>query len=293
MKLFLHYLSSHKKFIAFFLLTGILFSVSFALYHLPVMAALYPFLLCLTVGLVLLVIDFTGFKKKHDLLSYLEQHTASLIQALPQADGILEEDYQALLRILQKEFQDADSHFARQISGDLFRIEQYVEMVMMFLRLGSTSTDYVIREYELTPILNQTIKKFAGEFILRRLTIHYEPVEATVLTDEKWLSFVIEQLLSNALKYTRKGGITIRYDAEKHTLHIEDTGIGIAPEDLPRIFENGYTGYNGRRDKKASGLGLYLCKTICDKLNHTLSITSTPDMGTEVSLTFPVKLTEM
>ena len=329
MKLFLRYLSSHKKSIAFFLLTGILFSVSFALYHLPVMAALYPFLLCLTVGLVLLVIDFTGFKKKHDLLSYLEQHTASLIQALPQTDGILEEDYQALLRILQKEFQDAetasetryqdmiayytlwahqiktpiaamkltlqyeDSHLARQISGDLFRIEQYVEMVMMFLRLGSSSTDYVIREYELTPILNQTIKKFAGEFILRRLTIHYEPVEATVLTDEKWLSFVIEQLLSNALKYTRKGGITIRYDAEKHTLHIEDTGIGIAPEDLPRIFENGYTGYNGRRDKKASGLGLYLCKTICDKLNHTLSITSTPDMGTEVSLTFPVKLTEM
>ena len=109
MKLFLRYLSSHKKSIAFFLLTGILFSVSFALYHLPVMAALYPFLLCLTVGLVLLVIDFTGFKKKHDLLSYLEQHTASLIQALPQADGILEEDYQTLLRELQKEFQDAET----------------------------------------------------------------------------------------------------------------------------------------------------------------------------------------
>ena len=132
-----------------------------------------------------------------------------------------------------------DSHLARQISGDLFRIEQYVEMVMMFLRLGSSSTDYVIREYELTPILNQTIKKFAGEFILRKLTIHYEPVEATVLTDEKWLSFVIEQLLSNALKYTRKGGITIRYDVEKHTTEKANDGIGI----VPWIYKKAYDYY--------------------------------------------------
>ena len=329
MELFGAYLKQRVKSILLMSGCALIYFVCFAMYHLPLRATIYPMILCLTLCIIYLILDFKRVKQKTEALQHIENVPEVLEEYLPSAESVLETAYQSVIHELRQKqqelqrtmnqnyqemtdyytvwahqiktpiasmrlhLQNEDSALSRQLLGDLFRIEQYVEMVMMFLRLGSTSTDYVIREYELTPILNQTIKKFAGEFILRKLTIHYEPVEATVLTDEKWLSFVIEQLLSNALKYTRKGGITIRYDAEKHTLHIEDTGIGIAPEDLPRIFENGYTGYNGRRDKKASGLGLYLCKTICDKLNHTLSITSTPDMGTEVSLTFPVKLTEM
>lgn len=179
--------------------------------------------------------------------------------------------------------QSEDTAFARRISEDLFRIEQYVEMVLCYLRLDSGSTDYIIREYDLDSIIKQAIKRFAPQFIRRRIQLFYEPVHASVLTDEKWLLFVMEQVLSNALKYTESGSITIVLEAPL-TLCIRDTGIGIAPDDLPRIFEKGYTGYNGRSDKKASGIGLYLCRRICKNLGHTIAALSSLDAGTEIRL---------
>ena len=107
-----------------------------------------------------------------------------------------------------------------------------------------------------------------------------------VLTDEKWLSFVIEQVLSNALKYTKEGCVSIYLDAVlPKTLIIEDTGIGIQPSDLPRVFERGFTGYNGRTDKSASGIGLYLCKKILTKLSHSISLESAVNSGTKVKIT--------
>ena len=179
--------------------------------------------------------------------------------------------------------QNEDTALSRKLSADLFRIEQYVEMVLTFLRLNSKSSDYVIKEYDLDSIIRQTVKKFAGEFIVRKLSLVYEPLNTTVLTDEKWLSFVIEQVLSNALKYTPAGSISITLEPYKR-LCIRDTGIGIAAEDLPRIFENGFTGYNGRSDKKASGIGLYLCKLICTNLGHTIKAESIVDEGTVISI---------
>jgi len=139
----------------------------------------------------------------------------------------------------------------------------------------------VIKEQNLDDIVKGAAKKFCIQFIRKKLRLSYEPLNETVVTDEKWLSFVVEQILSNALKYTREGSISIFMDSAKK-LCIRDTGIGIAPEDLPRIFENGYTGYHGRSDKKASGIGLYLCKRICDKLGHRISVISEPDKGTLV-----------
>ena len=132
-------------------------------------------------------------------------------------------------------------------------------------------------------IVRAAIRRFAGEFITRKLKLCYEPLNAACVTDEKWLLFVVEQVLSNALKYTREGSITITMEHPK-TLVIRDTGIGIAPEDLPRIFEKGYTGYNGRGDQKASGLGLYLCRTICRKLGHSITAESAPDEGTAIRI---------
>ena len=158
-------------------------------------------------------------------------------------------------------------------------------MVLMFFRLNSESTDYVIGESDLDTIVKQAVKKFAGEFIERRLTLVYEPLHTTVITDEKWISFVIEQILSNALKYTPSGNITIAMEQEKE-LCIRDTGIGIASEDLPRIFENGYTGYNGRTDKKASGIGLYLCRRICTNLGHGIKAESVVGEGTVIRIDF-------
>ena len=179
--------------------------------------------------------------------------------------------------------QNEDSALARKLTGDLFRVEQYAEMVLTYLRLDAGSTDYVFRTYDLDSIVKDAVKKFSSEFIGRKLRLVYAPLHTAVVTDEKWLSFVIEQVLSNALKYTRSGEISITLEAPQ-TLCIRDTGIGIASEDLPRIFEKGFTGYNGRSDKKASGIGLYLCRRICGRLNHTISVTSQVDVGTEVRI---------
>ena len=117
---------------------------------------------------------------------------------------------------------------------------------------------------------------------MRKLTLDYKPVDVSVVTDEKWLLFVIEQLLSNALKYTLSGSVSIYLEAPR-TLCIADTGIGIAPEDLPRIFERGYTGINGRDDKKASGIGLYLCRRICRSLGHSITASSSEN-GTVIRI---------
>lgn len=169
----------------------------------------------------------------------------------------------------------------RELKVELFRIEQYVEMVLYYLRTGGDSTDYVIKEYELDPVIRGAVRKYASQFIMKKLTVHYEGTEKRVLTDVKWLSFVIEQILSNAIKYTEKGSIAIEVSADNRLI-ISDTGIGIAEEDIPRIFEKGYTGYNGRVDRKSTGIGLYLCHKILCKLGHSISVESEPGTGTKV-----------
>ncbi len=156
-------------------------------------------------------------------------------------------------------------------------------MAMTYLRLDSDTTDYLFAECSLDKIVKDAVKKLSTEFILRKISLEYDPVSQTVLTDEKWLSFVVEQVLSNALKYTKDGSVKI-YMEEPLTLCVADTGIGISAEDLPRIFEKGFTGYNGRTDKKASGIGLYLCRRICDDLGCKISAASEIGVGTTVRI---------
>ena len=324
MELFLTYLKQRRKILGLFALFAAIHIVIFALYRLPAAAALYPTTLCAMIGLIAVIQDFRRVSRQHRSLSVIRSMADAMTLMLPEPEGIEDADYQEIIRLLCQEqsrrvsdmnlrYQDMmdyytvwahqiktpiasmrlhlnneDSPLARQLSADLMRVEQYVQMVLMYLRLDSDSTDYVIREQELDDIVRQAVRKFAGEFIARKLKLNYEPLDARVITDEKWLSFVVEQVLSNALKYTPSGSITICLEAPK-TLCIRDTGIGIAPEDLPRIFEKGYTGYNGRTDKRASGLGLYLCRRICDALGHKISIRSTPGVGTTVSISLSQK----
>ena len=180
-------------------------------------------------------------------------------------------------------FQGEDSALSRRLSVDLFRIEQYVDMVLVYLRLDSEYTDYVFKECNMDEVIKNSVKKFASEFIGRKLPLEYEPEDVTVVNDSKWLEFVIGQIISNSLKYTETGGIKI-YFKEPKMLVIEDTGIGIAEEDLPRIFEKGYTGYNGRTDGSASGIGLYLCRRICGNLHIGIQAESEVGKGTKIIL---------
>ncbi len=187
----------------------------------------------------------------------------------------------AAMRLLLQEQEDA---FSKEQQEELFKIEQYAKMALQYARLQNMSSDLVLKRYDVCQIVRQAIKSYSILFIGSGLSFSMEDFTCYIVTDEKWLSFVIEQLLSNALKYTHNGGIHISSDA--YTLVIEDTGIGISESDLPRVFERGFTGYNGRIDKKSTGIGLYLCRQILEKLGHTITITSKIGVGTKVTLGF-------
>lgn len=186
----------------------------------------------------------------------------------------------AMRLILQSEEQ---SGCVTALLQELFKVERYVEMVLGYLRLDSMSSDLRLERCSLHEIVTAAVKKFAPQFIYQKLSLEFSDFQNIVLTDEKWLGFVIEQLLSNALKYTKDGGVSI-YVETPDVLVIEDTGIGISEEDLPRVFERGFTGFNGRQGKNSSGLGLYLTKQILDRLQTKIEIRSKQDKGTKVLL---------
>ncbi len=173
-----------------------------------------------------------------------------------------------------------------ELERELFATEGYVGMVLGYLRLGSDQNDLVLRPTALDPVIRAEARRFARMFILKKLTLCYEGTDARPVSDAKWVGFILEQLLSNAVKYTPAGGrVTIAADGR--CLSVTDTGMGIRPEDLPRIFEKGYTGCNGRVEQTSSGLGLYLCAQAAKKLGCTIHASSTPGQGTRVELLFP------
>lgn len=175
-----------------------------------------------------------------------------------------------------------DEHSAA-LKQELFKIERYSEMALGFIRIESLNADFQFKQHAAYDIVRQAVKKYSTVFIYQRLSLELEPFPNRILTDEKWLLFALEQILSNALKYTKTGKITITMD-ENDVLSIRDTGIGISQEDLPRIFEKGFTGYNGRVNKTSTGLGLYLCKKVLTRLSNRIAIFSDKGRGTVVKL---------
>lgn len=333
MKLFFSYIGKCRKTIVFYIMACILFGITFFLYQLPLAPVLYAAGLTAFFGAIFFGKSFLSFQNKHKKLASLHKEISITLEHMPLYEEKVEEDYQELIRILYQEkqeitnqmngrytdlvdyytmwvhqikipiasmrlqLQNEDSHMSRELREELFRIEQYVEMVMMYLRLDSHSCDYVIHTCHLDEICRQAIRKFASSFIRKKIRMDFQETGALVLTDEKWLLFVIEQVLSNALKYTKPNG-TVRVSMDHETkeneiLCIRDTGIGIAPEDVPRIFEKGYTGYNGRSDKKASGIGLYLCRRICENLGHRIWAISAVGEGTVICIDLKKRKLEM
>lgn len=317
--LFFSYLRDRfRTLCAFFFLLAINL-LSFFLYRLPLEAVLYPSGLFLLCGCVALLIDFGRVRKKHLRLQTIKHRKASLIPSLENNGSVCESDYCEMIKELcaqtvalenaardrytqtveyftlwahqikipiasmQLSLQNEDTAYTRRLRAELRRIEQYVEMVLTYLRLESEESDYVFHTCSLDELLRENIRSFSAEFINRHLKLVYEPTNRMIVTDEKWFSFLIGQLLSNALKYTPSGEVRI-FMQDADTLCIRDTGIGIAEEDLPRIFDKGYTGYNGRIDRQASGIGLYLCRRICEKLSVGIRISSQVGEGTSVLL---------
>ena len=178
---------------------------------------------------------------------------------------------------------------------ELFRIEEYVSMALQYQRVSSTENDFVLEKVSVDGVIRDTIKKYAKIMIRRHIGINYSGTGQEVYTDGKWLAFMLEQILSNAIKYTPQGVVTIETAEEKDRffITIKDTGIGIKAEDLPRVFEKGYTGYNGHADKKATGIGLYLCRQMADKLGHTIRMESEIGKGTKVWIGFDLDYSDV
>lgn len=318
----LDYLKKRWKLILVFFLFAFLFFITFYLYQIPVEPVFYGTILCGVIGLLLLFYDFIQCRRKHLLLVKLRNCITVTKEELPITKDFLEKDYKELIHILFEdklnqsllaehnriELMDYYIMWAHQIKtpiaalrlliqsedldqnsillAELFKIEKYVEMVLQYLRMESMSSDMVLKKYFLDDIVKQAIRKYATLFIRKKISLDFSELDCTVLTDEKWLVFVIEQLLSNSLKYTKENGtIGIYMDKTRgKTLVIEDSGIGIHGEDIPRVFEKGFTGLNGRIDKKSTGIGLYLCKRILNKLSHTIEIESEVLVGTKIKL---------
>lgn len=219
---------------------------------------------------------------KKELLDYYGMWVHQIKTPIAALDILLQNTERMLYQLDEKEMmQKAIS--VSDMKMELFKIEQYVEMALNYLRVEDISSDLVFKKQELDDMVCQVIRKYAKIFISKKIKMDFKPTKACIVTDEKWFIFVLEQLISNALKYTKKGQISI-YMKEK-SLVIEDTGIGIPAEDLPRIFEKGFTGYNGRENKKSTGIGLYLCKNIMDKLQWNITVDSEVGSGTKIYLT--------
>ena len=345
MKLFLDYISKIKFYIILQLFPVMLAEIIFFLYQLPIEPMVYVTVFWLITGICACLNGFYRYRKKVEQLELIAAAPDINLSQMDSPVGQYERFQQEIMQQLnqmridvenasQKSSEDMTDYYtmwAHQIKtpifalrlllqesteenkeklSELFKIEQYVEMVLGYLRTEDMSSDLKLSRCSLDRIIRDQIHKYAGIFVSKKLTLTYESISQDVLTDEKWLGFVIGQILSNALKYTRTGGIriylekklsldtddvsiSIRNDGcnkvENLTLVIEDTGIGIRAEDIPRIFEKGYTGVNGRDDNRATGIGLYLSNKIMRKLGHRLYITSTEGKGTKVFLEFSVE----
>ncbi|WBW98120.1 sensor histidine kinase [Oceanirhabdus sp. W0125-5] len=183
------------------------------------------------------------------------------------------------------------SHVTREVLSELENIDNFVEQALFYARSEHVEKDYLIKEISLKKCVNSVIVANKHMFIQNRVQVELSNLEKTVYSDSKWIEFIINQLLINSVKYRSHSLPKIKIFAEEIkggvSLVIEDNGIGIAESELPRVFEKGFTGSSGRNNNKSTGIGLYLCKKLCDKLGLIINITSKENEYTKVSISFP------
>ncbi|WP_314160449.1 sensor histidine kinase [uncultured Gemella sp.] len=321
MEILKSYLKKNIKVYILFVVFIAIFFIMFYLYNLPLEALIYTGSFCFFAALIASFLDFVNYRESYKKLKFLEQNILNDLDVLPKSldtridyyHKIIEKLYEELEKLTQENRQkntdmvdyysmwvhqiktpiaamnfllDNEEVDQKNLQQELFKIERYVEMVLTYIRLDSTSSDYVITKINLDEVVKDSVKKYATIFINKKIKLNYVSHETMVISDKKWLSFAFEQILGNSVKYTSTGGEIIIETCE-NKLIVEDNGMGIKEEDLPRIFEKGFTGFNGRYEKKSSGLGLYLCKKTLDKLGHHIEISSKVGEGTRVEITFP------
>ena len=321
MEILKSYLKKNIKVYILFVVFITIFFIMFYLYNLPLEALIYTGSFCFLASLIASFLDFVNYRESYKKLKFLEKNILNDLEDLPKSLDIRIDYYHKIIEKLYEELEkstqenrqknidmvdyysmwvhqiktpiaamnfllDNEEVDLKNLQQELFKIERYVEMVLTYIRLDSISSDYVITKINLDEVVKDSVKKYATIFINKKIKLNYVSHETMVISDKKWLSFAFEQILGNSVKYSRADGeITIK--TYENRLVIEDKGIGIKEEDLPRIFEKGFTGFNGRYETKSSGLGLYLCKKTLDKLGHHIEISSKVGEGTRIEITFP------
>lgn len=183
-----------------------------------------------------------------------------------------------------------NNEVTRKIDMQIDKIENFVEQVLYYSRSDEVGKDFIIKEINLNEIVKKVIKRNFKDFISKKIKLQLEPIDETVFSDTKWIEFILNQILGNSIKYSKAEGILIKIEAKSINnfvvLTIEDNGVGIIDRDIERVFDKGFTGENGRKFGKSTGMGLYLCKKLCDKLSLGLKIQSEEGKGTKVSIIF-------
>lgn len=318
-QILLSYIRAHIGVALFLAGSAAVFAVVLFLSGLPAEPVRYAALLCAVGGVICALPGYLQYRRRYKAAELALQGLPEAVDRLRAPSGAVEEAYDAALRRLcamlaksetdrqrqrienadyftmwihqiktpiaamQLILREQDDARSRELLAELFRIDQYAEMALTYARLESPTTDLVLRRCAVEPIVRSVVRQYAGQCVRRHVALRCEIEPVCALTDEKWLAFILGQLLSNAVKYTENGTVTVRVTKEL-VLSVSDTGIGIAPEDLPRIFEKGFTGYNGRAGRKSTGLGMYLSRCAAEKLGHRISVQSAPGQGTTVSV---------
>ena len=309
---FLAYIRSRSRFFAFILsLTGLLFLFEI-LFDKQGHYFNYFFLLSSIFTFIFLIWDFwVEFQRYRKELLYgereakspmevlltekLEKSESELYQKKSDAENRYNDlvDYYTLWvhqiktpiaasKLLVSEVEDRQ--LKQQLEQEIFKIDSYTNLVLQYLRLESFHDDLVLKKENIEDLVKEIVRKYALFFIQKGLSVNLHDLDRSIVTDKKWLLVVIEQILSNSLKYTNAGGVEIYMEGPD--LCIKDTGIGIKNSDRLRVFERGFSGYNGRMTQQSSGLGLYLTQKISQALGHQIRIESELGQGTTVRIQF-------
>ena len=281
----------------------LLFALIFFLFTLPFSA------FGLALGIVLLVISihwwikYLGFKKDERLKETIDNLENELTEVKNQQVEYRNdvESYfltwvhqiKTPITASQLLLERNEENVVNRVRQEIVQIDNYTSLALSYLKLLNEESDMTISEVEMNELIRPLIMKYRIQFIEQHTRIHYEKCEDKVLTDAQWVSIMIEQILNNALKYARGKDIWIEFDASEQSLIIKDNGVGISKADIPKIFDKGYSGYNGRLNEESSGIGLFIVKHISNHLNHEVDVDSKLNEGTTFKIHFPRRLAKL
>ncbi|MBG9981197.1 sensor histidine kinase [Facklamia sp. DSM 111018] len=269
----------------------LVFTLIFFLMQLPLYGLLLGSLLILFILMIALILEWTHYKKKINLEEenqWLKDEIKSLKEQRSSNMKEMESYFILWIHQMKTPITAAKLLLANSknqtLTSLLLDIENYSHLAMSYLKLTHPDPDMLITKVKMDDLIKPLLKKYSPVFIQTKTKLDYQPIRVEVITDANWSQLMVEQVLNNALKYSEGKRISIYF--KDHYLTIEDQGPGISHEDLPKIFDKGYAGFNGKLNEKSSGLGLFIVKSIAQRLDQKVSVESQYGHGSKFTISF-------